>query len=138
MSKFFQRLNASSRASPTPDAAPPPSAPPAPSSRSRRPTYICHTCHTSIPPTRPHIHVTRQSGERRYHQECFVCVHCHESIDPSNQSFCFDKIPANIGQEYPFHRQCFANHFGWVCVVCDKALPVKRTSSDGGGSQSTF
>ena len=82
--------------------------------------------------------MTRQSGERRYHQECFVCVHCHESIDPSNQSFCFDKIPANIGQEYPFHRQCFANHFGWVCVVCDKALPVKRTSSDGGGSQSTF
>ncbi len=29
--------------------------------------------------------------------------------------------------EHPFHRACFAHHFGWLCVVCEKPLPMVTT-----------
>ncbi|KAL7522664.1 hypothetical protein ACHAWX_007359 [Stephanocyclus meneghinianus] len=147
MSSLFRRLNAA-RASPnaSESGTPPPTAPPtstaSSSSRSHRPTFTCHTCQNPIPRNLPHIHVSRRSGEKRYHQHCFLCVHCHMVIDPKSQPFCFDAIPDNrtngaVNEEHPFHRQCFADYFGWVCVVCDKTLPVKKTQENG-SSQSKF
>ena len=29
-----------------------------------------------------------------------------------------------MSNEQPFHRECFAHHFGWICVVCEKPLPM--------------
>ena len=29
--------------------------------------------------------------------------------------------------EHPFHRACYAHHFGWLCVVCEKPLPIVTT-----------
>jgi hypothetical protein len=95
------------------------------------PTYVCSNCQNPISANVSHIHVSRQSGERRYHKRCFVCVHCHVTIDPATEKFCFDTITNKEGEreEHPFHRQCFADYFGWTCVVCDQTLPVKKTTN---------
>jgi hypothetical protein len=59
-------------------------------------------------------------------------------IDPSTQAFCFESVNKNaLREEHPFHRHCFADYFGWVCVVCDQTLPVRKTSN-GGGRASKF
>ena len=130
MSSLFRRFNQPRNASETEAAA----TTPAPT-RPRRPVHTCFACHDPIRSHAAHIHVSRRSGDRRYHQQCFVCVHCHMAIDPSCQAFCFDAIPNRSGtiEEHPFHRQCFAEYFGWVCVVCDKTLPIKKSSNEEGG-----
>jgi hypothetical protein len=60
-------------------------------------------------------------------------------IDPSVERFCFDAISHREGirEEHPFHRQCFADYFGWTCVVCEQTLPVKRTIN-GDSSSNKF
>lgn len=32
--------------------------------------------------------------------------------------------PRQENDEQPFHRECFAEYFGWKCVVCEQSLPV--------------
>lgn len=104
---------------------------------SRTAPLICHTCGEPISPNTRHIHTSRNlSGERRYHRECFLCLHCNAPIDPQSQSFCYAKLTndennnnasndVGLGDdEHPFHRECFAKHFGWMCVVCEKPLPM--------------
>ncbi|KAL7531431.1 hypothetical protein ACHAXR_004038 [Thalassiosira sp. AJA248-18] len=106
-------------------------------------TMICHTCRQPISRNTRHIHTSRKlSGERRYHRPCFLCLHCNAPIDPQSQSFCYAKLAAGGGaaasgnnnnsnnnndggeDEHPFHKDCFAHHFGWMCVVCEKPLPM--------------
>ena len=107
------------------------------------------------------------SGERRYHRQCFKCLHCNVVINPKIDSFCYAKVPStststtannngtstlNNGsaalegnrevvvedEEHPFHRECFASYFGWICVVCEKPLPMvtkfNEDSSDDNSS----
>ena len=114
----------------------------------------CHTCRRPILPGERHLRTIRTiSGDRRYHHGCFLCFHCREPID-LGQNFCYarldneegggdinmdddtggetvggDRVRAAAGEEgshteHPFHRSCFAQHFGWVCVVCDSPLPM--------------
>lgn len=134
---LFRRFNQSSTNNI--DAEPPAAA--APTSRSHRTTYVCNNCQNPIPDSVSHIHVSRQSGERRYHRQCFVCLHCHKAIDPAKEKFCFNATTNDTGvrQEHPFHRHCFADYFGWTCVVCDQTLPVKRTvNGDNSSKQFEF
>ena len=110
-----------------------------PAARQRpRPTLICHTCRQPIRNER-HIHTSR-SSDRRYHHQCFICLHCNAPIDPKNDAFCYAKVNNSSGslnnssergdgrdvndEEHQFHRECFAQHFGWMCVVCEKPLPM--------------
>lgn len=103
--------------------------------------YTCHACRMPISRAEGHVHTRRPlSGERRYHRQCFTCHHCGLAIDPSVDSFCYSKRKAtgnNGGNghsgeaEYPFHRKCYSEHFGWVCVVCDEPLPMVSKSSAG-------
>mmetsp|Transcript_5841 Transcript_5841/g.12777 ORF Transcript_5841/g.12777 Transcript_5841/m.12777 type:complete len:552 (-) Transcript_5841:558-2213(-) len=120
-----------------------------PLTSSRTAPLICHTCRDPISRNTRHIHTSRNlSGERRYHRECFLCLHCNAPIDPQTQSFCYAKLTndennsnandsAALGDdEHPFHRECFAKHFGWMCVVCEKPLPMvtnfNNASTDSG------
>lgn len=61
-------------------------------------------------------------------------------IDPSTQQFCFRNTSNNRGdsEEYPFHRQCYANYFGWVCVVCDQILPKTSNGEGEGGTSNKY
>ena len=35
-------------------------------------------------------------------------------------------------KEQPFHKECFARYFGWMCVVCEQPLPmVTKVKNDG-------
>ena len=48
--------------------------------------------------------------------------------------------PRDIDDEHPFHRACFAHHFGWTCVVCEQPLPMETTpivSFDGNAVDDT-
>ena len=125
--------------------------------RPRYPTLICHTCRQPIRNER-HIHTSR-SRDRRYHHQCFICLHCNAPIDPKNDSFCYAKVNKSSGsvnsvnsvnngseradgkdvnEEHPFHRECFAQHFGWMCVVCEKPLPmVVKYSNDNNAATTT-
>mmetsp|Transcript_21554 Transcript_21554/g.43189 ORF Transcript_21554/g.43189 Transcript_21554/m.43189 type:complete len:516 (-) Transcript_21554:186-1733(-) len=108
------------------------------------PAYTCHTCSSPISTSEIHIHTNRPlTGIRRYHKQCFVCLHCQAPIDPSTQPFIFEKVESNAATarpvnnnsntcevspakntEVPFHKECYADHFGWICVVCEQPLPL--------------
>jgi len=41
-------------------------------------------------------------------------------------------------EEHPFHRECFASYFGWICVVCEKPLPmVTKFDNDNSSDNDT-
>ncbi|KAL7466417.1 hypothetical protein ACHAXS_006708 [Conticribra weissflogii] len=94
------------------------------------PTYTCHACSSPISASEIHIHTNRPlTGERRYHKQCFVCLHCQAPIDPKRQPFIFEKVAVDASAsktdaEVPFHKECYADHFGWICVVCEQPLPL--------------
>ena len=134
-------------ADPPPNQTPAvPARPVVPHAEARPVQHTCHACRLPIVRTEGHVHTRRPlSGERRYHRRCFTCRHCELAIDPSADAFCYSKCKAadnnnaRDGQsaetEYPFHRKCYSEHFGWVCVVCDEPLPM--VSKTGAGTKST-
>jgi hypothetical protein len=103
-----------------------------------------------------------QEEQRCYHTDCFTCAHCRASIDPQCQKFCCAKLSVSSGkkkrttkttsiqgessrdgdhddddeEERPLHQECYSRHFGYMCVVCDKPLPLVTTFSEiKGGDQ---
>jgi len=68
-----------------------------------------------------------------------VCHHCGAAINPQGVDFFYAKvkIPSRVEncrdkvEEHPFHRTCYAEHFGWMCVVCDQPLPTVADPSRG-------
>jgi len=40
-------------------------------------------------------------------------------------------------EEHPFHRECFASYFGWICVVCEKPLPMVTKFDEGSSDNDT-
>jgi len=43
-------------------------------------------------------------------------------------------------EEHPFHKECLAHHLGWMCVVCEKPLPMvtKVDDTDGRSTKVEF
>jgi len=93
--------------------------------------HVCYACREPITAATTHILIspTQDTGdERRFHFDCFKCYECKLPIDPKSQTLYFSsarKQEGNIKQEqYPFHKSCYDQHFGWKCVVCEQTLPT--------------
>jgi hypothetical protein len=117
------------------------------------PTFHKRTCHMcQLPILRPkcHMHYTITIKQPLYfHLHCFVCLHCNSPIEPKSQLYCCVKLlgsdkwtaATSTNREHgavedfnnnnekvrPFHQECFAYHFGYICVVCEKPLPIETT-----------
>ena len=95
---------------------------------------MCHACRLPILRSKSHINLTIRNDEYRYyHTQCFTCMHCSAPIDPQRQAVCSAKLPSSGNDdcddddEHPLHQECFCQHFGYMCVVCEKPLPMVTT-----------
>ena len=129
---------------------------PATSTTSTNPTIparTCDMCKLSI--LRPiwHMSCTFTGEQPRYfHLNCFVCLHCNAQIEPKSQLYycvkfflgekwtaaiptnrehgAFKDVNTNDEKVHPFHQECFAHHFGYICVVCEKPLIIETTQTN--------
>jgi len=114
------------------------------------PTRTCDMCKLPILRPKSHMRYTITGEQSRYfHLDCFVCLRCNAQIEPKSQLYCCVKlsggekrtaaIPTNREhgaikdvntydeKVHPFHQECFTHHFGYICVVCEKPLPIETT-----------
>lgn len=114
-------------------------------------TRTCHSCQGPISRTICHINCPVHGKQSlHFHPHCFVCLHCNAQIDPQSQECFFVKVLSgkkrttataksrdhvadetsdnNDDKVHPFHNECFARHFGYMCVVCEKPLPIVDTA----------
>jgi hypothetical protein len=120
-------------------------------------TRTCHACRRPILRREGCINFSpRNHGEQWcYHSNCFTCAHCQAPIDPRCQKLCSAKLSLSSGkkkrttktktlqgetsrdgdhdsgvEERPLHQECYSRHLGYMCVVCEKPLPLVTTISE--------
>lgn len=60
-----------------------------------------------------------------YHAKCFKCMGCHDVIHPNEP---FTVVLGDDGRQYPMHRNCHSELYGYKCSVCLKTI---TSESDG-------
>ena len=119
----------------------------------------CHACRRPILRSEGYINFSSCNWEeqRCYHIDCFTCAHCQAPIDPRCQKYlCVTKLSVSSSKKKrttkktaiqgetsrdgdhddgdeerrPLPQECFSRHFGYMCVVCDKPLPLVTTFSE--------